>query len=104
MFHPDRRFSIVSEEDPEELALKLTRQNLTSCTGFERAGYLFLNDSTGPDGAQEYAVFRKEPEPSGRNQSLPGGFFRSKVSRSAGWMRRRRSRSSGISPAETATT
>ena len=65
MFHPDRRFSIVSEEDAEELARKLTRQTWTSCTGFEHAGYLFLNDSTGPDGAQEYGIFKKEPDPSG---------------------------------------
>ena len=75
MFNPDRRFSIVSEEDPEELARKLTRQTWTSCTGFEHAGYLFLNDSTGPDGAQEYAIFKKEPDPSGKFLQIEGVTF-----------------------------
>jgi len=78
MFHPNRRFTVTVEDDPEELARKLTRQTWTGCTGFEHAGYLFLNDSTGPDGAQEYAVFKKEPVAPGRYVQIEGVTF--------GWM------------------
>lgn len=75
MFHPDRRFNVVAEEDPEALAGKLTRQTWTGCTGFEHAGYLFLNDSTGPDAAQEFAVFRKERGPTGMFVQIEGVTF-----------------------------
>ena len=78
MFNPDRRFNVVAVEDPNELARKLTRQTWTGCTGFQHAGYLFLNDSTGPDGAQEFAVFKKEPEASGKYVQIEGVTF--------GWM------------------
>ena len=78
MFHPDRRFAVTHVEEPEELARMLTQQTWTGCTGFEHAGYLFLNDSTGPDGAQEYAVFRKEAETSGKFIQIEGVTF--------GWM------------------
>lgn len=46
-----------------ELARILTEQDWTTCSGFRIGPLVFLNDSTGPDGAQEYAVFH---EPSGR--------------------------------------
>src|SRR5262249_4855835 len=46
-------------EDAEELARLLTARTWTLCTGFELGGYLFLNDSTSEDGAQEYAVVKR---------------------------------------------
>ena len=58
MLHADRRFSVTSEEDAEQLAYKLTTRTWTGCTGFRHGGYLFLNDSFSADGAQEFAVFR----------------------------------------------
>lgn len=36
--------------------MKLTGSTWTLCTGWEHAGLWYLNDSTGEDGAQEYAV------------------------------------------------
>jgi hypothetical protein len=44
----------------EELAEKLVNTTWCGCTGFELGDYLFLNDSTSPDGAQEYAVVKKD--------------------------------------------
>ncbi len=38
----------------------LTQQSWTLCQGFRLCGYLFLNDSTSEDGAQEFAVVREE--------------------------------------------
>jgi hypothetical protein len=59
MFHCRRRFSVADVASAEELATKLTEQVWTLCTGFRFGGYLFLNDSLSPDGAQEYAVVRE---------------------------------------------
>jgi len=58
-FHKNRRWAIVEVATAEELAEKLTEHDWTACTGFEHGGYLFLNDSTSADGAQEYAVVRR---------------------------------------------
>lgn len=38
----------------------LTGQEWTPCSGFRHGGHLWLNDATGPDGAQEYAVVRED--------------------------------------------
>ena len=57
--HPQRRFCLTTINDPEEFAQKLTKYTWTGCTAFEHGGYLFLNDVTSADGAQEYAVFKK---------------------------------------------
>ena len=59
MMHPNRRFCLTNIDDSEELAEKLTQHTWTGCTAFEHDGYLFLNDATCADGAQEYAVFKK---------------------------------------------
>lgn len=58
MMHQSRRWGISPVESPEELAQKLTASTWTLCQGFSLAGYLFLNDSTGPDGAQEFAIVK----------------------------------------------
>lgn len=59
MLHSRRIWSVVPIESAEDLAEKLTQHIWTGCSGFELQGYLFLNDSTCADGAQEYAVVKK---------------------------------------------
>ena len=59
MFHDRRTWCVSPVETPEELAEKLTEHSWCICTGFEIQGYLFLNDATSEDGAQEYAVVRR---------------------------------------------
>lgn len=59
MFHADRVWCVGPVASAEELACKLTETTWCCCTGFELGGYLWLNDSTSPDGAQEYAVIKK---------------------------------------------
>lgn len=63
MMHESRRWNVTQAESLEQLARNLTEHTWTKCTGFELAGYLFLNDSTSEDGAQEYAILRKPTEP-----------------------------------------
>src|SRR5262245_14566957 len=62
MLHRKRTWCVTSVEIADELAEKLIEYTWTSCTAFEHRGYLFLNDSTGPDGAQEYAILRKNDD------------------------------------------
>jgi hypothetical protein len=58
MMHQKRSYSIAPVTTPEELAEKLTQHIWSGCVGFSLSGYLFLNDSTSPDGAQEFAVLK----------------------------------------------
>ena len=58
MLHKRGYWSVTPVSNPEELATKLTEHTWTLCTGFSLGGYLFLNDSTSEDGAQEYAVVK----------------------------------------------
>ena len=58
MLHRKRTHRITVVETAEDLAEKLTEHSYCGCQGFEHAGYLYLNDSTSGDGAQEYAIFR----------------------------------------------
>lgn len=61
MMHKRRRWCLRPGEDAEELATQLTQHTWTLCTAFELGGYLFLNDSTSENGAQEYAVLKRQP-------------------------------------------
>jgi len=65
MFHHDRVWCVNAVDSAEELARKLTETTWTGCTAFLLGGYLWLNDATSPDGAQEYAVV-KHSGPGGR--------------------------------------
>jgi hypothetical protein len=65
MMHDRRSFSVTNVESAEELARTLTEHTWTLCSGFRLGRYLFLNDPTSEDGAQEYAVFR---EPAGTSK------------------------------------
>lgn len=64
--HKRRVWCVTPKDAPEELARLLSQTTWTTCTGFELAGYLFLNDSTSEDGAQEYAVVKRPTDPGGR--------------------------------------
>lgn len=66
MFHSKRTWCVGPVESAEQLAEKLTQHTWTLCTAFELAGYLFLNDSTSEDGAQEYAVVQRMPDGTSR--------------------------------------
>ncbi|MBM4005092.1 MAG: hypothetical protein FJ295_17690 [Planctomycetes bacterium] len=58
MLHSNRRWCVCPAASAEELACKLTGTSWCCCTGFELDGYWFLNDSTSPDGVQEFAVVK----------------------------------------------
>lgn len=60
MFHKNRIWTLADIQTEEELADKLVNYTWCTCNGFRLRGYLFLNDSTGPDGAQEYVVVKEE--------------------------------------------
>jgi hypothetical protein len=59
MMHNRRRWCVVPVASPEELARMLTSTTWCCCAAFELMGFLFLNDATSPDGAQEYAVVKR---------------------------------------------
>lgn len=65
MMHTRRSFQVSEAGSAEDLAEKLTGRTWTLCTGFRLGGYLFLNDSTSEDGAQEFAVVKLSPDPGG---------------------------------------
>lgn len=54
--HKARIWSVGDAEEVEAVAAKLHDMTWCRCDGFRVGGILLLNDSTGPDGAQEYAV------------------------------------------------
>jgi hypothetical protein len=60
MLHSKRIWMIVPAEGPESLAEQLTQHTWCGCNGFELGGYLFVNDATCADGAQEYGVLRRQ--------------------------------------------
>jgi hypothetical protein len=59
MFHNRRVWCVSSVANAEELARKLTETTWCCCAAFVLGEYLWLNDSTSPDGAQEYAVLKR---------------------------------------------
>lgn len=62
MWHRTRVWNPHPVESAEVLAKKLTDVTWTGCTAFELGGYLFLNDATSGDGAQEFAVVKRLPD------------------------------------------
>jgi hypothetical protein len=60
MFSHNRVWSIAEATSVATLAYDLTQTSWTLCQGFRLCGYLFLNDSTSENGAQEFAVVREE--------------------------------------------
>ena len=59
MMHDNRRWVVTPVESAEDLVRKLTEHTWTCCTAFALGGYLWLNDATCPDGAQEYATIKR---------------------------------------------
>lgn len=66
MMHNDRVWCLADAESAESLARDLTTVTWCSCTAFALDRYCWLNDATSPDGAQEYAVLRREDDGSYR--------------------------------------
>ena len=62
MMHSKRTWCVAAADSAEDLARRLTEQTWTLCTAFELHGYLFLNDATCEDGAQEYAVVKRRDD------------------------------------------
>ena len=63
MLHDNRIWCVAEVESAEELASKLTKETWCCCQAFRVAGhpdYVWLNDSTSEDGAQEYAACRQD--------------------------------------------
>ena len=60
MLHSKRTWVIDPAASAEQLADNLTRMTWCGCNGFELDGYLFLNDATSGNGAQEYAVVKRD--------------------------------------------
>src|SRR5690554_530849 len=55
MLHSNRIWVVVESEGAERLAHQLTQYTWCGCNGFRLNNYVFVNDSTSADGAQEYA-------------------------------------------------
>ncbi len=63
MMHKSRTWCVAPVATSEELAEKLAEHTWCGCTGFQIGNYLFLNDATSGDGAQEYAILKKPAAP-----------------------------------------
>ncbi|MDP2949038.1 MAG: hypothetical protein Q8P22_05830 [Chloroflexota bacterium] len=59
MMHTQRAYQVKAYDDLDALTKAITGIVWCPCCGFRWNGLLFLNDATGPDGAQEYAVIRE---------------------------------------------
>lgn len=62
MLHRTRTWTIATVNSAESLAEILTEHTWCCCNGFRLEDYLFVNDATCPDGAQEYAVLKQHGE------------------------------------------
>lgn len=60
MLFKERVWSVTDVKSAKDLARKLTRHTWPLCTGFRLKWYLFLNDSTSENGAQEYAILKDD--------------------------------------------
>ena len=58
MFYEKRAYQVADVASAMDLAIKLGDYTWTTCQAFRLGPLLFVNDSTGPDGAQEYAVVK----------------------------------------------
>ena len=59
MLHSNRVWSVFPAESAEWLAQQLTHYTYCGCNGFRLGDYLFVNDATCADGAQEYGVLKE---------------------------------------------
>lgn len=70
MLHSNRIWVVVDSEGAERLAHQLTQYTWCGCNGFRLSNYIFVNDSTSADGAQEYAVLRPDENDYAQIESL----------------------------------
>lgn len=63
--HKHRTWVVSHFHEPEEVAHQLAEHTWCACKAFGLADYVLLNDSTGPDGAQEYAIVKRIPQGDG---------------------------------------
>ncbi len=85
MLHSNRIWSIAEAESPEQLAYQLTRLIFYRCNGFRLGEYVFVNDATGADSAQEYGVLK--PDAGGYVQIESYTFSGSTPERALGFIR-----------------
>lgn len=62
MLHKQRTWTVAEVLSPEDLAEKLTQHTWCCCNAFRLQGYIFANDSTCEDGAQEYGILRPDTD------------------------------------------
>lgn len=75
MFYERRTWGPPSRiESAEDLAEKLTEHTWTLCTAFQHRDYLYLNDSTSEDGAQEYAIVKNHKSTYRQIESITFGW------------------------------
>ena len=60
MMHKRRLWSVYYVPTIRDLAEKLTEYSWCLCNGFQIGSYVFLNDATSEDGAQEFGVVRTD--------------------------------------------
>lgn len=58
MLHRNRIWNLIEIGSRPELAHKLSQFTWPECQAMSLQGYVFANDSTSPDGAQEYAILK----------------------------------------------
>ncbi len=58
--HSRRPWSVTPAESAQWLAEQLTQYTWCGCNAFSLGGYLFLNDATSGDGAQEFGVLIRQ--------------------------------------------
>lgn len=90
MLHTTRHFSVVTVGEHRrflELGAfvdSLVEMTWCPCNGFRVGPYLFLNDSTSPDGAQEYAIVH---EATGRQiESVTFSWMTAERARKSVWL------------------
>lgn len=59
MLHRHRIWTIAPTPSTDTLAEQLTQHTWCCCNGFRIGDYVFVNDATCADGAQEYAVLKR---------------------------------------------
>ena len=75
MWHSNRDWCVAPIESAEMLARKLADMTWCCCQAFVIGDYFWLNDSTSPDGAQEYAVLKREGDKFVQIESITFGWM-----------------------------
>lgn len=76
MLHTERQFAVREVETLDELVVELATKDWCCCCAFRWGRWLFCNDSTGPDGAQEYGLFDMEMTPPRQVETFTIGWMK----------------------------